>query len=695
VDGEDLDADSINEIWTIKKAGQELDEPQKLTPDADKVLWLPVAGEDGVLYAEKDGEYAYKVVRKDGSEYIFSFTYDSSKVTGLPEPVEEKGAEIDYAARYNETRKEWYVKVTVDGEDLDADSINEIWTIKKAGQELDEPQKLTPDADKVLWLPVAGEDGVLYAEKDGEYAYKVVRKDGSEYIFSFTYDSSKVTGLPEPVEEKGAEIDYAARYNETRKEWYVKVTVDGEDLDADSINEIWTIKKAGQELDEPQKLTPDADKVLWLPVAGEDGVLYAEKDGEYAYKVVRKDGSEYIFSFTYDSSKVTGLPEPVEEKGAEIDYAARYNETRKEWYVKVTVDGEDLDADSINEIWTIKKAGQELDEPQKLTPDADKVLWLPVAGEDGVLYAEKDGEYAYKVVRKDGSEYIFSFTYDSSKVTGLPEPVEEKGAEIDYAARYNETRKEWYVKVTVDGEDLDADSINEIWTIKKAGQELDEPQKLTPDADKVLWLPVAGEDGVLYTEKDGEYAYKVVRKDGSEYIFSFTYDSSKVTGLPEPVEEKGAEIDYAARYNETRKEWYVKVTVDGEDLDADSINEIWTIKKAGQELDEPQKLTPDADKVLWLPVAGEDGVLYAEKDGEYAYKVVRKDGSEYIFSFTYDSSKVTGLPEPVEEKGAEIDYAARYNETRKEWYVKVTVDGEDLDADSINEIWTSRKPARN
>jgi hypothetical protein len=691
VDGEDLDADSINEIWTIKKAGQELDEPQKLTPDADKVLWLPVAGEDGVLYAEKDGEYAYKVVRKDGSEYIFSFTYDSSEVTGLPEPVEEKGAEIDYAARYNETRKEWYVKVTVDGEDLDADSINEIWTIKKAGQELDEPQKLTPDADKVLWLPVAGEDGVLYAEKDGEYAYKVVRKDGSEYIFSFTYDSSEVTGLPEPVEEKGAEIDYAARYNETRKEWYVKVTVDGEDLDADSINEIWTIKKAGQELDEPQKLTPDADKVLWLPVAGEDGVLYAEKDGEYAYKVVRKDGSEYIFSFTYDSSEVTGLPEPVEEKGAEIDYAARYNETRKEWYVKVTVDGEDLDADSINEIWTIKKAGQELDEPQKLTPDADKVLWLPVAGEDGVLYAEKDGEYAYKVVRKDGSEYIFSFTYDSSEVTGLPEPVEEKGAEIDYAARYNETRKEWYVKVTVDGEDLDADSINEIWTIKKAGQELDEPQKLTPDADKVLWLPVAGEDGVLYAEKDGEYAYKVVRKDGSEYIFSFTYDSSEVTGLPEPVEEKGAEIDYAARYNETRKEWYVKVTVDGEDLDADSINEIWTIKKAGQELDEPQKLTPDADKVLWLPVAGEDGVLYAEKDGEYAYKVVRKDGSEYIFSFTYDSSEVTGLPEPVEEKGAEIDYAARYNETRKEWYVKVTVDGEDLDADSINEIWTIKK----
>ena len=63
--------------------------------------------------------------------------------------------------------------------------------------------------------------------------------------------------------------------------------------------------------------------------------------------------------------------------------------------------------------------------------------------------------------------------------------------------------------------------------------------------------------------------------------------------------------------------------------------------------------------MLWLPVAGEDGVLYAEKDGEYAYKVVRKDGSEYIFSFTYDSSKVTGLPEPVEEKGAEIDYAAR------------------------------------
>jgi hypothetical protein len=179
----------------------------------------------------------------------------------------------------------------------------------------------------------------------------------------------------------------------------------------------------------------------------------------------------------------------------------------------------------------------------------------------------------------------------------------------------------------------------------------------TPDVSQIIEVTRMdpGELNIISTDPNPERVAKNFRygknvltaKHGDPYtLLSLT---TSPTTPAEPVEEKGAEIDYAARYNETRKKWYVKVTVDGEDLDADSINEIWTIKKAGQELDEPQKLTPDADKVLWLPVAGEDGVLYAEKDGEYAYKVVRKDGSEYIFSFTYDSSEVTGLPEPVEE----------------------------------------------
>lgn len=117
------------------------------------------------------------------------------------------------------------------------------------------------------------------------------------------------------------------------------------------------------------------------------------------------------------------------------------------------------------------------------------------------------------------------------------------------------------------------------------------------------------------------------------YIFEMPLMISKIFG----------EVDYDAVWNETSQTWYIKVTVPGEDLDQDSIASIEMVRKAGQLLDAPVVLTPDTDKVLWFGVAGLDGYLNRKENGEYVFKVVRKDGSIYTFSFTYENEKVEGI----------------------------------------------------
>ena len=121
------------------------------------------------------------------------------------------------------------------------------------------------------------------------------------------------------------------------------------------------------------------------------------------------------------------------------------------------------------------------------------------------------------------------------------------------------------------------------------------------------------------------------------------------------------------------------------------------------------KVTPEKAtvKYQWKRADAEDGE-YIPIDGatEKTYKLVAADVGKYIKvkatgtgNYKGTESKVVGpveaAIEPVEEKGAEIDHAARYNETRKEWYVKVTVDGEDPMLIASMKSGPSRKPARN
>jgi len=277
-------------------AGRLLETPVVLTPDTDKVLWFGVADTEGRLFVDKDGEYVFKVTRKDGSIYTFSFTYHKEEVEG----VELIEADVDYDAVWNEARQTWYIKVTVPGEDLDQDSIASIEMVRKADQLLDAPVVLTPDTDKVLWFGVAGRNGYLNGNV-GEYVYKVVRKDGSIYTFSFTYDKEEVKDV---VGEFDAQIDYQAVYNGRIDKYQIKIYVPGEDFDIQNVQSITIIKEAGTVLAEPKPVIVTIDKVLWFEVADSEANLFAGNDGDYTYQVVRLDGSIYTFDFKYDSSKV-------------------------------------------------------------------------------------------------------------------------------------------------------------------------------------------------------------------------------------------------------------------------------------------------------------------------------------------------------------------------------------------------------
>ena len=791
VPGEDLDAATVKSISVIKEAGVELAEPRPLTPDTDKVMWFGVAGADGYLTLKADGEYAYEVVRQDGSKYIFNLDYVSADVEGV---VGAFTADIDYNAVWNESRGTWYIKVTVPGEDLDAASVEEISVIKEAGVELAKPRPLTPDTDKVMWFGVAKANGELTFKDNGEYAYEVVRQDGSKYTFSFTYDPAAVmdvvvkatwnatgrtgfntvagtayvfqefemlidgerislhednvkritsngnsltpntdhtlwfnvlaaAGKREFVVVANDDVTYNATlnwteparaiataagepaYNETLKAAYQKYNVTGVDLV--NFDAMYQVKP---ETGNISKLTASGDNCLWFKV-GDDDVEWAQEEGDHIFLVKQGD--------TWTQFAVNYTVETIE---ANADYKAVWNDSRETWYIKVTVPGEDLDAASVKAISVIKEADEEPDNPEGLNPDTDKVMWFGVAKANGELTFKDNGEYAYEVVRRDGTRYIFNFTYDSSAVTGI---VVEATWKATGRTGCNTVDGTAYVfqeyELLVDGKRISLHEDN-VKSITSNGN------PLTPNTDHTLWfnvLAAAGarefvvvaNDDVTYnatlnwTEPrevnaiaEGEPLYNNER--GASYQkynvpvglvdFDAMYQIKPVSGEiseltasgdnclwfkvgddnVEWVQEEGGHIflvkhdtiwtkfvvnyrlqtfeankNYDAVWNESRETWYIEVTVPGENLDKDSIKAIYRIREAGVVLENPQLLTPDTDKVLWFGVAGADGDLSFKNDGEYAYEVVRQDGTRFIFSFLYYSNNVRFVVKNVEVAG--------------------------------------------
>ena len=177
------------------------------------------------------------------------------------------------------------------------------------------------------------------------------------------------------------------------------------------------------------------------------------------------------------------------------------------------------------------------------------------------------------------------------------------------------------------------------------------------DAEDSEYVDIDGATDSTYTlDAEDENMWIRVKVTGTGN-YTGTVESEPVgpvEEVEEPVETIAADVDYNAVWNGDRGTWYIKVSVPENDLDANSVKSITVIKEAGVEVTEPVALQPDTDKVMWFGVAEADGEVTLKEDGEYAYKVVRQDDSEYIFNFSYASGSVTGVtPVDTEEEAVE------------------------------------------
>ena len=302
---------------------------------------------------------------------------------------------------------------------------------------------------------------------------------------------------------------------------------------------------------------PDGNVTDLTVVGNEDPLLWfniAKEAGTYTYEVKTKAGKVYTATLNWDKEiNTTATWEPTGKEGIRPGTGDTYVEYK-------LMDGENQVSLKIGDVKLI--ASKEGEKWVELEPNTDETLWFNKAHETG--------SYDFFIVTSDGTMYKVTLDW-----------VETIAAAVDYNAVWNESRGTWYIKVTVPDENLDAGSVQSIHAITEAGVDLDEPRELTPDTDKVMWFGVAKADGEVTLKADGEYAYKVVRTDGSKYIFNFTYDPSQVQGVTNLV---AAALD--AVNNATSADNYAAVRTALEE----------NANKLGLNLDVYNQLTPDGRK---------------------------------------------------------------------------------------------------
>ena len=239
--------------------------------------------------------------------------------------------------------------------------------------------------------------------------------------------------------------------------------------------------------------------------------------------------------------------------------------------------------------------------------------------------------------------------------------------------------------------------------VAKVGETL--TAKVTPEKATVTykWMRADAEDGEYVAIAGAtDKTYTLSEADAGKWIKvevkgtgNYTGTKSKVVGpveeVEEPIETIEAIIDYNAVWNESRGTWYIKVTVPNENLDAGSVKSIHAITEAGVDLDEPRELTPDTDTVMWFGVAKADGEVTLKRDGKYAYKVVRQDDSEYIFSFDYAANKVQGEINLVQAALQAVNDAGTTAAMQAAIEDNAAVLG--LDMESYNELKEARQPS--
>ncbi|MGI6577166.1 MAG: Ig-like domain-containing protein [Eubacteriales bacterium] len=591
VDGESISLADSNVEYIKVKVGE--GDWEELTPNTDDTLWFNVE--------KAKGSYEFEVKANDGTIYLATLDWQAEineatwEATGREGPHDGK-TYVEYKLMDGSEQ----VSLEVGKVKLIATKDGEKWVA------------LEPNTDENLWFNKA--------HGTGSYDFFIVTAQGAMYRASLDW-----------LEKILAEADYNAAWNEERGTWYIKVTVPGENLDADSIQTIYVVKQADEKLDEPRALTPDSDKVLWFGVAKGNGDLAFRDAGEYAYEVVRKDGSKYMFSFTYDPDKVQGVEEvrTLGKLEGATDYPGYDN-----WSAAITEDG--IDFSRITKEQAIAMG----------LPDADYygIAMKLVVGNDPidlnsdnvlkVVRSFEDGEPVDVLVTADGTvQFVHDGWGEAGKYTMCYYLIDGRVIEVEInvisfefsnEARWNAVG----VGVnTIEGKDyifqgfelLDAEGnqiplvADNIETMTVLGPGDTGPRELTvgDDSDPLLWFNVL--------KAAGEYRYTVVTKEGLTYFATLNWtEPREVAATPGGVPQ----------YNETLRATYQKYNV--EDISLLEFDAMYQIKPSGA----ISELVPSGDDCLWFKVDSDD-LNWFQEEGEHIFLVKHGDAwSTFVISYT-------------------------------------------------------------
>ncbi|HQC90427.1 MAG TPA: hypothetical protein PLO54_08190, partial [Bacilli bacterium] len=547
-----------------------------------------------------------------------------------------------------------------------------------------EPKVLVPDTDTVMWFGVALADKDFSYRENGEYAFEVVRADDSVYFFFFTYDFREVDiydisfaeavdalilALPEELtlEDKEAVEEARAAYEELteRQKEYVEnlgYLVAKETELAEMLDELENLQEYLATLPEQilvnYKLnTTDYD---WAYKEGEDETVFDILTGELkevrmtqtvrtfvvSSKLLPKVKVEHSINFGLTPEGTVAVIHgndvaPADPEGYEISiyYALPFNN----YTMSFEKDGtkyiyfvcQQLLFDETTTNFKPPKGASSIGLLYVNKSGADKTILL------SDTYAINNAAYQDLVIDADGNVIEAIGAYTAEQTVTIPKDgyfwtpaYGDKPGIAGYSPNYD-LRTGFAVGDVITFEsgllarmypDLDG-------AVLEAGDVLPPLQWNSSNPD------VIASDGTitpdLFEDKEVTLTAVVGTTGESEEV--------KVIVKAAGVDLIDAEVDYQAVYNADHGRWYIKVTVSGELLDAESISDIKAIMRAGEMLAEPVTLVPDTDTVLWFGVADETGDLGYKEAGEYAFLVTRKDGSKYVFKFDYDPEEVEGV----------------------------------------------------
>ncbi len=647
-------------------------DPISVTPEGNKVL----TGK-----ALTAGEFKFKLVAEDGTEYFFSHdangklifpTLSFSETGTYTYTLQEVKGDDDHIT-YDTT----VYTVTVTVTDKDKDGVLEAQVEYSVNNELvklvafhntykPDPISVTPEGNKVL---------VGKALADGQFTFKLVDEDGKEYTFShdengklefptltfsetgtYTYTVYEVKGADTHITYDEAvytvTVTVTDENNDGVLEAQVTYSVDGDKAAAADFRNIYkpdpiTVIPEATKTITGKKLTAGEFKFVLVDQKGNSTELTHDAAGNLIFPALTFDA---VGTYTYTLREVAGDDQNIE-----------YDRTVYTVTVTVTDSNNDgvLESQVVYSIGTV--AVEDVIFRNTYTPDdihvvieGDKELTGKALAEDAFTFVmeDQDGNVIYVTNAADGSLKFPSLTFEKPGVyTYTIREIPGTDSHVTYDPAV------FTVAITVTADDqgvLHAMVNYHGKPVVFRNTHTPDPITVIPEANKVLW-------GRALTA--GEFTFELVAEDGT--VIRLTHDGVGNLIFPALTFEETGTYTYILREvpgtdsHITYDSSVYTVTVFVTDADNDGVLEaqvVYTL--AGVPVKQPvfQNLhTPDP-----ISVIPEGTKVLVGKDltaGEFTFELVAEDGT--VIEVTHDADGNLIFPELTFEAIGTYTYVLR------------------------------------